>query len=104
MGKFSLKKSLLHKIYLTYLIDFILIIYSSDNPEVDIKGANLFTMSLNKNRAKNTEAPNLLQIESVLVCTGVYKEGFGDVSGLMRADTIVYDILDVVNHIIKNQN
>ena len=125
MGKFSYKK--------VYFRSFILFkIYLSDNPEVDIKGANLFNMFLNKNRANNIEATNL-KIESVLVCTGVYNpeikkaketvkndiervsrmsssnllikhrvlENSIDDTELLQADTIVHDIFDVANHIIK---
>ena len=98
----------------------------SDNPDVDIKGANLFNMYLKKNRSSN------VKIESVLVCTGVYnpankkaremvekldinsvsrdlsgKQKFlqttMDDSELLKADTIVHDILDVAKHIINCQ-
>jgi hypothetical protein len=89
-------------------------------------------MSLKKNRTKNSDL-NSLKVESVLVCTGVYNplnkkareivekldieivsrdlsgkkkllETTMDDSELLKADTIVHDILDVANHIIKCKN
>ena len=88
-------------------------------------------MFLKKNKAKNSEQANL-KIESILVCTGVYnplnkqannvidaleidlvniaditnKQKFLqktlDASELLKADTIVHDILDAVTHIVKS--
>jgi hypothetical protein len=89
-------------------------------------------MSLKKNRTRNSDS-NSLKVESVLVCTGVYNplnkkareivekldieivsrdlsgkkkllETTMDDSELLKADTIVHDILDVANLIIKFKN
>jgi hypothetical protein len=57
--------------------DFKILIHS-DNPDVDIKGANLFKEHLydiDKLKIKSTQKSNTTiesKVESILVCTGVY--------------------------------